>query len=105
MAYTNHKGEAKGKAMNNTTSNTQINSIHKRDRIVATAKCDTEIGKHKIDEGQTIEGSGHWDDEDGVYLWVYKIRFDELEDNAFDTVLPCENWDIYVLVQFERSTE
>ncbi len=66
-----------------------VNSIAKRDQIRAWSK----------DGVDYVEGSGHWDTEGGVYMYV-----DEGTKYVHTDVQLMESeWDIFVMVKFQRK--
>ena len=95
----------------NITSNAKINRISKRDRILAFAKNNTVI---KLTDGEklsvlihdSIEGSGHWDDEEGIHLNMLKyndIDVPQITEKYTDILLTYSDWRFFVLVPFERK--
>ena len=93
------------------SSNTSVNQIVKRDRIFAYAteshsltvrrrETDT-VEEIAIEEGDQIEGSGHWDTDDSVVLFIEKINL--RDDQGLDGELNTNKWKVFVLVPFDHG--
>lgn len=90
----------------NNSSNIFIEQICKRDTITAYANKDIVILDPKtkkifnILEGQSIQGYGHWDEEDGIYLYIYDILNEEV---GIDVVLRHVDWTFFVAVKYKKK--
>ncbi len=92
----------------NTTSNTTINGICKRDKIRAYPKShiteDFEFHGRTITPMTTLLCDGYWDKEEGPFVGVYQIDL-EFVDERLDVVLDVNVWDIWIETKYEKLPE